>query len=93
MSKKYRWKANRPLSEIALSPELEEVMMDLAEPVLRAAQEDPNPEYVEGLRLTAYRTRGRRGRVTANIKAAPGIGSAVEAKRGTMGRAIGNAGA
>lgn len=66
--------------------------MGLAQPVMDAAQRDPNPEYVASLQLRAFRSGGRRGRVSANITAAPMIGSAVEAKRGTLGRAIGNAG-
>ena len=92
MVKRYGWKPVRPIREIALSAELEDVLMDLAQPVLDAAQQDPNPEYVESLRLRAFRSGGRRGRVSANVTAAPRIGSAVEAKRGTLGRAIGNAG-
>lgn len=92
MSKKYGWKAVRPIKDIALSTELESVLMGLAAPVLAAAQNDPNPEYVASLRLRAFRSGGSRGRVTANITAAPYIGAAVEAKRGTLGRAIGRAG-
>jgi hypothetical protein len=92
MGKNYGWKANRPISDIAKSDQLEGVLMGLAEPVLAAAQDDPNPDYVASLRLRAFRSGGRRGRVSANVTAAPNIGAAVEAKRGTLGRAIGRAG-
>lgn len=90
---KYGWRPNRPIRDIALSTELEKVVMGLAQPVMDAAQGDPNPEYVASLRLRAFRSGGARGRVSANVTAAPIIGSRVEAKRGTLGRAIGNAGA
>lgn len=93
MGKKYGWRPKRPIKDLALSSELETVLMDLAEPVLAEAQQDPNPEYVTSLQLRAFRSGGARGRVTANITAAPIIGSRVEAKRGTLGRAIGRAGA
>lgn len=89
---KYGWKPVRPIKEIAVSDELEQVLMSLAAPVLAAAEADPNPKYVESLRLRAFRSGGRRGRVSANVTAAPIIGSAVEAKRGTLGRAISRAG-
>ena len=92
MGKKYGWKPQRPIKDLALSSELEGVLMGLAGPVLDAAQRDPNPEYVASLRLRAFRSGGARARVSANVTAAPIIGSRVEAKRGTLGRAIGNAG-
>lgn len=89
---KYGWKSNRPIKDIAVSEELEQVLMRLAAPVLASAESDPNPKYVETLQLRAFRSGGRRGRVSANVTAAPFIGSAVEAKRGTLGRAISRAG-
>lgn len=93
MGKKYGWRPKRPIKDLALSSELEGVLMELAEPVIAEAKNDPNEFYVSTLELTAYRSGGRRGRVTANITAAPVIGAAVEAKRGTLGRAMGHAGA
>lgn len=92
MGKKYGWKPRRPIKDLATSTELEAVLMDLAAPVLDAAQRDPNQEYVDSLQLRAFRSGGARGRVSANVTAAPILGSRVEAKRGTLGRAIGNAG-
>lgn len=92
MSKRYGWKVSRPLKELAVSTELEGVLMKLAQPVLSAAEQDPSPEYVESLQLRAFRSGGARGRVSANVTAAPIIGSRVETKRGTLGRAIGRAG-
>lgn len=92
MAKKYGWRPRRPIKDLATSTELEAVLMDLAAPVLASAENDPNSEYVESLQLRAFRSGGARGRVSANVTAAPIIGSRVEAKRGTLGRAIGNAG-
>lgn len=89
---KYGWRSIRPIREIAVSDELERVLMGLAAPVMASAETDPNPEYVASLQLRAFRSRGRLGRVSANVTAAPYIGSAVEAKRGTLGRAISHAG-
>ncbi|WP_144834100.1 hypothetical protein [Microbacterium sp. BH-3-3-3] len=88
----YGYKRLRPIREIAVSNELEAVVMKLAGPVIAAAQGDPNSEYVDSLELKAYRSGGRLGRVTANVTAAPALGAAVEAKRGTLGRAISRAG-
>lgn len=92
MANKYGWKPIRPIRDIALSEGMEHVLMGLAQPVLDEAKNDPNPEYVESLQLRAFRSGGRLGRVSANVTASPVIGSAVEAKRGTLGRAIGRAG-
>lgn len=89
---KYGWKPTRPIKDIAVSDELEDLLMRLAAPVMASAEADPNPEYVASLQLRAFRSGGRRGRVSANVTAAPFIGSAVEAKRGTLGRAISRAG-
>lgn len=64
----------------------------VAEPVLKQAQKDPNDYYVSTLRMKRFHTSGRRGRVVVQIGAAPLIGGRVEAKRGTLARAIRRAG-
>lgn len=90
---KHRWKANRPIRDIAVSSELGDLLETLAAPVLAAAQQDPNPEYVESLQMRRRLSKGARARVAIIVSAAPGVGGSVEAKRGTMGKAINRAGA
>lgn len=64
----------------------------MAQAVMDAAQADPNPDYVKSLRMSTYTTDGPKGRISWKIGAAPIIGSRVEAKRGTLARALGKAG-
>ena len=56
-----------------------------------AALRDPNPDYTATIRVTEHRSRGRGARVSKRVGAAPWIGMAVEAKRGTLARAAGEA--
>lgn len=70
------------------SDEVAEALEQVAEPVLKAAQRDPNPYYVSTLRMKRFHSSGRRGRVVIQIGAAPVIGGRVEAKRGTLARAL-----
>jgi len=79
----------RSLSEIMLSSEMEAELLKLGERVEAAASTDPNPAYVETLETHVFRTRDR---VHVQVGAAPGIGLAVEAKRGTLARALGSVG-
>jgi hypothetical protein len=71
-----------------LGAELEKI----GEKVLEAARQDPNPEYVASLEMRQFVSSGSRGRVSVQIGAHPVIGSRVEAKRGTLQRALGSAG-
>jgi hypothetical protein len=80
----------RSISEIMLSPEMEEILTDLGEKVLTAATSDPNPVYVDSLKLQTFRSSSR---VSVQVGAAPKIGAAVEAKRGTLAKALGSIGA
>lgn len=91
---KVTFKAGRgdALSKIARSDALAVQLERIAKPVLDAAKSDPNPTYVASLRMRRFFTRGKRGRVSIQIGAAPIIGSRVEAKRGTLARALGRAG-
>jgi hypothetical protein len=71
-----------------LGAELEKI----GEKVLEAARQDPNPEYVASLRMEQHVSSGAMGRVSVRVGARPIIGSAIEAKRGTLQRALGSAG-
>ena len=85
-------KGELDISKIAYSPELSAIVRSAAEPVFEAAKSDPNATYVAGLRFYEHRSRGRRGRVSWRIGAAPIIGARVEALRGTLARALGRVG-
>lgn len=80
------------LAKIAQSDELAEQLEGIASPVLAAARRDSNKAYVASLRMRRFHSRGRQGRVSIQIGAHPVIGSRVEAKRGTLQRALGEAG-
>lgn len=78
--------------DLAHSPELSSLIREVAEPVFEAAKQDPNPTYVASLRFYEHHSRGRRGRVSWRIGAAPVIGARVESLRGTLARALGRIG-
>jgi len=81
----------RGVAALLNSAEVAAGLRPFAEPVEAAARRDPNPTYSESIRVTEHRSRGRAGRVSLRIGAAPYIGMAVEAKRGTLARALGEA--
>lgn len=78
----------RPLTEMMKSPEIVAALEAIGEQVLAAAKSDPNPAYVATLELKVFEGRTRK---TVQVGAAPIIGMAVEAKRGTLARALGSA--
>ena len=78
----------RPLTEIAKSEELGDLLDGLAEPVYEQAASDPNEFFRATLRKRRFVTRGRQGRVSVQIGVEPIIGARVEAKRGTLARAL-----
>ena len=81
------------VDEFAKSEELGKVLEDrFGRKVLEAAQRDPNKYYVSTLRMQQFVRTGRRGRRTVQVGAADPIGSRVERKRGTLARALGEAG-
>jgi hypothetical protein len=80
------------LSKVMKSEKLGDQLEEISEPVWQAVNRDPNPAYVASLRRRRFVTRGRQGRVSIQIGANPVIGARVEAKRGTMARALGEAG-
>lgn len=85
--------ANRKtFAALMQSDEVAEALEEVAEPVYREALRDPNDYYRSTLRMRRFHSRGRAGRVVIQIGAAPIIGGRVEAKRGTLARAIRKAG-
>jgi len=87
-----RVKMNRAgMSELLNSAEVQGVLEGHAEPVDAAARRDPNPDYAASVRTTVHRSSGRAGRVSVRVGASPAFGMAVEAKRGTLARALGEA--
>lgn len=80
------FKQIRRLDEMLKSPEIIAVLESIGEQVLAAAESDPNPVYVDSLRMQTFETRDR---ARVQVGAAPVIGMAVEAKRGTLARALG----
>lgn len=82
-------KTSGSLSRLMKSSVLGDQLQKIAQPVLNAAREDPNEEYVASLRMHRFTSRGRAGRVSIQIGAHPVIGARVEAKRGTLARALG----
>jgi len=85
-----KFKQIASLTEMLKSPEIVAVLEGIGEQVLAAAKADPNPVYVESLRMQTFDTKDR---THVQVGAAPAIGMAVEAKRGTLARALGSVGA
>lgn len=82
----------RAFSALMHSDEVAGALEKVAGPVFEQAQQDPNDYYRATLWMRRFHSRGRRGRVVIQIGAAPIIGGRVEAKRGTLARAIRRAG-
>lgn len=82
-----KFKQIRKLDEMLKSPEIVAVLEGIGEQILAAAQSDPNPVYVASLRMQTFETKDR---AHVQVGAAPIIGMAVEAKRGTLARALGS---
>lgn len=80
----------RKLDDMLKSAAMEKVLMDLGNQVLAAAEADPNPIYVASLDIHTFVTADR---IRVQVGAAPIIGMAVEAKRGTLAKALGSIGA
>lgn len=79
------------MRELLTSQDVGDYVEGVAEPVEAAARRDPNPEYAGSVRLTRHVSSGRGARVSARVGASPAFGMAVEAKRGTLARALGEA--
>lgn len=79
------------MRELLLSAEVAAELGRHAERVASAARRDPNPDYADSVRVTEHRSQGRSARVSQRVGATPVFGMAVEAKRGTLARAVGEA--
>jgi len=77
------------LAKVMKSKALGDQLEDIARPVFEAAKSDPNEAYVASLEMRQFVSSGAKGRVSVQIGAHPVIGSRVEAKRGTLARALG----
>lgn len=81
---------------VATSDAVAAQLEPIAEAVKQAASSDPNPNYVASLRVRKRISSGqkfsRSRRVVFQVGAAPGIGERVEARRGTLARALGQGG-
>lgn len=84
-----RIKQIRPLSEILTSSEMQAIVMAKAEAIRSIAAQDPNEFYVQTLDAHPWTSRDR---VHGQVGAGSEIGARVEAKRGTLGRALGASG-
>ena len=88
MAAKVTFSGNFPIAKIAKSDELAAQLEPLADRVFSAASQDPNEYYVSTLRKRKHISKGKRGRVSWRVGAAPIIGRRVEAARGTLARAL-----
>lgn len=77
------------LEKQAKSEALGDQLQQISEPVWDAAHRDPNEAYVASLRRQRFISHGREGRISIQIGAQPVLGDRVEAKRGTLARALG----
>lgn len=81
----------RSLSDILTSSEMEDLLETLMARVKANASRDPNSEYVDSLRSQIFYSRGAgrmASRKVGQVGAKPGLGTAVEASRGTLARAL-----
>jgi hypothetical protein len=74
----------RAITAMLKSPELEAILLEKAKLIEAEAASDPNAGYVASLDAHTFVT----DRVVAQVGTAPHIGMAVEAKRGTLAKAL-----
>jgi hypothetical protein len=77
------------LERVAKSSKLGDQLQAVSEPVWDAAHNDTNEVYVASLQRHRFVSGGPEGRISIQIGADPVLGSRVEAKRGTLARALG----
>ena len=91
---KIKLKQVKSLSVILTSSEIEGELEKIMGRVMDSASRDPNPEYVASLRSQIFYSKGG-GRVAdrkvGQVGAKPGLGNVVEARRGTLAKALRNA--
>lgn len=80
------------INKLKKSEELAAQLEPFAQAVFDAAMRDPNEEYTATLQMRTFVSRGPAGRISWQVGADAVIGSRVEAKRGTLQRALGSAG-
>ena len=85
----FRGSGRAMINRLKKSDEVADQLAPLAEKVFDAVKQDPNEAYVASLRVQKFVTSGPTGRVSWQVGANPVIGLRVEAKRGTMRRALG----
>lgn len=81
--------SRRAIIALKKSNFIAEQLRPLAQTVFDEAGNDPNEEFVRTLRMRTFVSGGPAGRISWQIGAGPTIGSRVEAKRGTLARALG----
>lgn len=85
--------AQKAMRAIAHSDSTSAFLRPIADAIKDAASGDPNPRYVATLSIRQHHSGGRLGRVSWRVGCSiPGLGARVEAKRGTLARAMGVAG-
>lgn len=85
--------ARKVMRELAHSEETAAFLRPTADAIKAAAAMDPNERYVSLLVVREHHSRGDSGRVSWRVGCAiPQLGVNVEAKRGTLARAMGAAG-
>jgi len=80
------------LGNVMKSRKLGAALEEIGAKVLAAAKSDPNEAYVASLQMRQFVSSGSKGRVSVQIGASATLGGRVEAKRGTLQRALGSAG-
>lgn len=85
-------KSRSTIQAIAHSDVIAAQLRPIAQAVLDFASQDPNEPYVSLLRIRIHHSRGRFGRVSWRVGNPTALGARVEAKRGTLARALGAAG-
>lgn len=77
------------IGRVMKSKKLGAALEEIARPVFEQAKQDPNEYYASTLEMRQFVSSGKAGRVSIQIGAAPTVGGRVEAKRGTLARALG----
>lgn len=85
-------KSRSTIQAIAHSDVIAAQLRPIAQAVLERAAQDPNERYASQLRIGIHHSRGRFGRVSWRVGNPTALGARVEAKRGTLARALGAAG-
>lgn len=85
--------ARKAMRGLAHSEGVSAFLRPVADKIHSQAAQDPNPRYVAALRTLEHHSGGHGGRVSWRVGCLiPSLGARVEAKRGTLARAMGGAG-